>query len=827
MQRRTVGVFLALLLGLVSGAVVPGGAAEPTFKTFVVDVGTGLGVYLEFPGAPGKRPIRVVYDTGKGAGRGLDNDLVSFLVDPKVGLKPAEGDFEGDVIDYFILSHPHEDHYNGAGPLFESFDVRNVIESKQIHSPKYLQRFKAPAINEIQAARASGKDAHYYVVGLPYPNGFDQPRDGQPYDEYAICQAHLPEFMKETVDCAAARGKVRFPFGPEQVAQQVDWPVLHFMGERADMLEKYVDEAYREGPIPVELLPLGTHFPMGRSGGFTILHGDTVAGFDHAETSRKVYQEAFPYFGMNDLNDGSVAIRAVYKEASVMIPGDAEGRPDKPTKRVRLVDVFGSGKHQDAYSKADLEAYLRRGEPEAEQLPILPQFERYVLGAEDILRLGYYAYVTMDRITPRDFQIELEDEPYEIGAHQFAGPEDLDEDMVFMQKRSEQQRSSLHPEWRQRLFSLYQDLVLNSQKFNALKTRFSGWTKGRLPRILEHEDEGRFMLDWENPVWTVTNLVQLTERIYYVDPGLANVLAGCIMRSDLFLEYVAPPDKKDWSMRGERHILDVGAQIEKDSGVDVIDSDVLVFGHHGSFTSSSLGFVLQVDPNVGIISADDKSYAGSTLPDFSALFWNMNSHHPEARRILHSLFFHSDLLAQKRGEPVDGYTYRNRYSQGAARVFRARRRWPIPIWRTDFNDDLVNVNTLMDNIAIETTGEAPIWDWARHRGKGEDDADAGKDAIPDDVADATAYQYWAQELVSAHPPGSKVIRPHDPSGVIRTFDVQDRLPMRVRQADGSMLEVRTWSRGRPLADLLREVPASAAEDEVEDEVEDWTLGEDR
>ena len=149
-------------------------------------------------------------------------------------------------------------------------------------------------------------------------------------------------------------------------------------------------------------------------------------------------------------------------------------------------------------------------------------------------------------------------------------------------------------------------------------------------------------------------------------------------------------------------MIAVADQIEAESGIDVLDSDVLVLGHHGSFTSSSLGFMLRVDPNVGIISADDKSYAGSTLPDFSALFWNMNSHHPQARSILHSIFFHADMLALKRGEPVDGYAWRNRYSQSAARVFRRRRRWPVPMWRTDFNDDLENVNTLMDNILIET-----------------------------------------------------------------------------------------------------------------------------
>lgn len=69
--------------------------------------------------------------------------------------------------------------------------------------------------------------------------------------------------------------------------------------------------------------------------------------------------------------------------------------------------------------------------------------------------------------------------------------------------------------------------------------------------------------------------------IFYVDPYLAHLLAGFILRSDLFLEYLAPTDPAEWAKRGERHMMDVAAQIKAESGTDVLKSDVLFFGHHG------------------------------------------------------------------------------------------------------------------------------------------------------------------------------------------------------------------------------------------------------
>ncbi len=797
---------LGAVLGIGALALAASAAAEdPKFKVFTVDVGTGLGVYCELPRSGGGRPWRIVYDTGKGAGAGLENDLVAFLVSPQVGLKPAQGDFAGDEIDFFVLSHPHEDHFNGAKPLFDMFDVRNVIESKQIPAVKYLSRFKAAAVQEIAAAKAAGKDAHYYVVGLPYPNGFDAPREGKAYDEYALAEKNLPAFLKKKIDPRKHQGRVKWPFGPAQVAQTVKWPVEHLLGNGHAKAKGLVPAELYKGTLEVDVIPVGTHFDLDRKtgAGFTVLHGDTIAALDPEKMEKGPYQEAFPYYKEADLNDGSVTIRVAYGNASVIVPGDTEGREKKPSKLYSLADVFSTGDGEDAYSKEEVLAHLRRDKPAAEQLPLVPMVEPYVLGSVDVRRLAFHSYVTYDLLTPEGFSVEGAGGARDIAAVSIGSPGDVKESMIAWDRRDEWERKVVYPTWKERLFRFHRTLVENGQKRASLKGRFSGWVKGGKPRLFWSDELDRFLLDYTNPVWTITNLVQLTERIFYVDPYLAHILAGFILRSDAFLEYLAPQDRSEACKRGERHMMDVAAEIKAESGTDILKSDVLFFGHHGSFTSSSLGFVLAVDPNVGVISADDKSYSGSTLPDFSAMFWNLNTHHPHARALLHSLFFHADMLAKKRGEPVDGFADRARFSQSAARIFRARKRWPIPIWRTDWNDDLVDDNTLIDNLVIESDGRKPIWDWVRHR-KGE----TKKDLIPADaggIESLSKYQYWFQLL--GFVPKGEPIRPHDPSGEIRSFGV-DRPAKGVRA-------VRTES-----APAARGAAPAGEPEELEDWVDD-------
>ena len=765
--------FLVLLLLLVSFPLMSMArvAKFGNFNVYTVDCGTGLAAYLEWPSDhPEKRPIRMIYDAGKGGGEGVNNDLVKFLASDEIGLKVANGDFEGDIIDYVLISHPHEDHYMGSKPVFDCFDVRNVIESKQSHSIRYLKRFKGPAINEIMTAKAQGKDAHFYLVGLPYPNGFNQNRDGKAYDEYAIAEKHLPNCLKGKVDVRKGQGEVSFPFSPEDVLQNVTVTVKFLMAE-VEKSYRYVNPEYLGSEIDIDLLPVGTQFSFGRYGGFNITHGDTIAPFDAKDTTSETYKEAWPYYRECDVNDASVGIQAFYKDARVLIPGDCEGRHTKPTTTVTLSDIFGTREGKEDYTREDVLKHLRRDKPEDEQLPLIPSAERYVMGSKALMELAYNSYIGFDKITPVAFAIKRDGKVTMIPANNYQSPQDIPDSVINWDSRSEEQRQAVHPKWRERVFQLHQDLKVNKQKLNGLLTRFRGWNRGKKKRLVYDEETQRYLPDPQARYWSIVNLVQLTERVFYVDPGIANILAGYIISSPIFLEYMAPACAHEKSLRGEKHMIDVAAVVLKESGEDILDSDVVFFGHHGSFTSSSIGFIHRVSPNVGIISADDKSYAGSTLPDFSSLFWNLNTKHPNSRAILHSIFFHADLLAKRRGEPVDTYVEENRYSASAAKVFRARDMWPIPLWRTDLNDNLINKNTLLDNILIQTNGETPIWDWNKHKDSKGNVHPFVKEIEDDFANDPDKYCYWSSQLISAQASGSRLLRPHDPSGEMMMFDI--------------------------------------------------------
>ena len=61
-------------------------------------------------------------------------------------------------------------------------------------------------------------------------------------------------------------------------------------------------------------------------------------------------------------------------------------------------------------------------------------------------------------------------------------------------------------------FNLHNSLISNKQKRAVLKNRFSGWVKGSKPRIIYSDEMQRYTLNWMEPVWTITNIVQLAER---------------------------------------------------------------------------------------------------------------------------------------------------------------------------------------------------------------------------------------------------------------------------------------------------------------------------
>lgn len=114
-------------VGFVSRAwtVVTGGPAAMAASTgetrvHVIDVGTGLAVFVEGPG------FTMLYDAGSqdDLAAGASNRVVAYIRAARPGLA---------AIDHVVLSHPHKDHLELMPDVFAAFQVRNVWDSGAVN----------------------------------------------------------------------------------------------------------------------------------------------------------------------------------------------------------------------------------------------------------------------------------------------------------------------------------------------------------------------------------------------------------------------------------------------------------------------------------------------------------------------------------------------------------------------------------------------------------------------------------------------------------------------------------------------------------------------
>lgn len=99
-----------------------------TWKAHVIDVGTGLAVFVEGP------DFALLYDAGSqdDLADGSDNRVVSYIHAVRPNLT---------VLDHVILSHPHKDHLELMPDVFDAFIVKNVWDSGRVNPTAGYCRF--------------------------------------------------------------------------------------------------------------------------------------------------------------------------------------------------------------------------------------------------------------------------------------------------------------------------------------------------------------------------------------------------------------------------------------------------------------------------------------------------------------------------------------------------------------------------------------------------------------------------------------------------------------------------------------------------------------
>ena len=106
-------ILVGVFTGFFTKNVSPGGSSEydeSKLSVIFLDVGQGDSILLRSPGGG-----FMLIDAGKN--KEADN-LVKMLKD-----------FNVETIDYFILTHPDEDHVGGADAVLENFEVKKVLSS--------------------------------------------------------------------------------------------------------------------------------------------------------------------------------------------------------------------------------------------------------------------------------------------------------------------------------------------------------------------------------------------------------------------------------------------------------------------------------------------------------------------------------------------------------------------------------------------------------------------------------------------------------------------------------------------------------------------------
>lgn len=121
---------------LVIGSTAPGEALTGgSYKMHVIDVGTGLAVFVE------GRDFALLYDAGSqdDLHDGDENRVVAYIEAVRPGLAR---------INHLILSHPHKDHLQLMPDIFRRFEVDHVWESGRVNKTDGYCHFLKAAMAE-------------------------------------------------------------------------------------------------------------------------------------------------------------------------------------------------------------------------------------------------------------------------------------------------------------------------------------------------------------------------------------------------------------------------------------------------------------------------------------------------------------------------------------------------------------------------------------------------------------------------------------------------------------------------------------------------------
>ena len=124
------------LLALALSGLLSADQGGALLRVHFVDVGQGDAIWIQGPaGECSDKGLNIVIDGGPDSGKG--NRLITYLETYKFP--------KGSVIDYAIVTHPHDDHFTGMTDILKNYRVKTIIDSGFPEAGVNFRKFLAMA----------------------------------------------------------------------------------------------------------------------------------------------------------------------------------------------------------------------------------------------------------------------------------------------------------------------------------------------------------------------------------------------------------------------------------------------------------------------------------------------------------------------------------------------------------------------------------------------------------------------------------------------------------------------------------------------------------
>lgn len=110
--------------------------SSSSFKVHVIDIGTGLAVFIE------GKDFAMLYDGGSqdDLAKGKDNRIVAYIKAASPTLK---------TLNHLVLSHPHKDHVELLPDVFDKFEIKHVWDSGTVNLTRGYCNFLSKVTQEV------------------------------------------------------------------------------------------------------------------------------------------------------------------------------------------------------------------------------------------------------------------------------------------------------------------------------------------------------------------------------------------------------------------------------------------------------------------------------------------------------------------------------------------------------------------------------------------------------------------------------------------------------------------------------------------------------